>query len=92
MTSVGKIVIKNKTYESDMGSLDPECDCFVCKNHTRSYLRHLFKGKEMLGQRLVTYHNLYFLKNLMKQVKQAIKNDCLLEFKDKFFQKYYNHK
>ncbi len=92
MTSGGKIVIKNKTYESDMGPLDSECDCFVCKNHTRSYLRHLFKGKEMLGQRLVTYHNLYFLKDLMKQVKQAIKNDRLLEFKDEFFQKYYGHK
>ncbi len=92
MTSQGKIVIKNKPYERDMGPLDPECDCFVCKNHTRSYLRHLFKGKEMLGQRLVSYHNLYFLKNLMKQIKEAIKNDSLLEFKDHFFQKYYGNK
>ncbi|MBI9009785.1 MAG: tRNA guanosine(34) transglycosylase Tgt [Tenericutes bacterium] len=92
MTSQGKIVIKNKIYETDMESLDPECDCFVCKNHTRSYLRHLFKGKEILGQRLVTYHNLYFLKNLMKQVRNAIRNDCLLEFKEEFFLKYYGQK
>lgn len=92
MTSVGKVVIKNKTYEKDMGPLDPECDCWVCKNHTRSYLRHLFKAKEMLGQRLVTYHNLYFLKNLMKQVREAIKNDRLIEFKHEFFANYYDHK
>jgi queuine tRNA-ribosyltransferase len=92
MTSVGKVVIKNKTYETDMSPLDPECQCFVCKNHTKSYIRHLLKGKEILGQRLVTYHNLYFLKNLMKQVREAIKNDRLLEFKEEFFFKYYGHK
>lgn len=90
MTSVGKVVIKNAIYETDMSPLDPNCDCFVCKNHTKSYLRHLFKGKEMLGQRLVTYHNLYFLKSLMKQVREAIKNDSLLEFKAKFFENYYH--
>jgi queuine tRNA-ribosyltransferase len=92
MTSVGKIVIKNKTYEKDMSALDPNCDCYVCKNHTRSYIRHLFKGKEILGQRLVTYHNLYFLKNLMKQIREAIKEDRLLEFKAEFFKNYYGHK
>ena len=89
MTSNGKIVIKNKLYEKDMGPLDPNCDCFVCKTHTRSYIRHLFKGKEMLGQRLVSYHNLYFLKDLMKQIREAIKEDRLLEFKKEFFKKYY---
>jgi len=92
MTSEGKIVIKNATYESDMTPLDPECDCFVCKNHTKSYIRHLLKGKEILGQRLVTYHNLYFLKNLMQQIRDAIKENRLLEFKAEFFRKYYHHK
>jgi len=92
MTSEGKVVIKNAIYERDMGPLDPECDCFVCKNHTRSYLRHLLKGKEILGLRLVTYHNLYFLKNLMKQIRMAIKEDRLLDFKADFFKKYYHHK
>jgi len=92
MTSEGKIVIKNKIYSEDMGPLDSECDCFVCKNHTRSYIRHLLKGKEILGQRLVTYHNLYFLKNLMKQIRDAIKKDELLTFKAKFFKKYYHQK
>ncbi len=91
MTSEGKVVIKNKAYEEDMGPLDPECDCFVCQNHTRSYLRHLLKGKEMLGQRLVSYHNLYFLKQLMKNIREAIKEDRLLAFKETFFTKYYGH-
>ncbi|MDP2426275.1 MAG: tRNA guanosine(34) transglycosylase Tgt [Candidatus Izemoplasmatales bacterium] len=89
MTSLGKVVIKNKTYESDMSPLDPTCDCKVCKTYTKSYLRHLFKGEEMLGQRLVTYHNLYFLKGLMKQVRQAIQEDRLGDFKHTFFQAYY---
>ena len=92
MTSIGKVVIKNKNYEADQSPLDPNCDCFVCKNHTKSYIRHLLKAKEMLGQRLVTYHNLYFLKNLMKQVRVAIKEDRLLDFKADFFKKYYGHK
>ncbi len=90
MTSLGKVVIKNKTFEEDQSPLDPNCDCFVCRNHTKAYLRHLLKGKEMLGQRLVTYHNLYFLKTLMKQIREAIKTDSLLEFKSEFFKNYYH--
>jgi len=89
MTSQGKIVIKNKTYESDMAPLDSKCDCHVCKTYTRSYLRHLFKSQEILGLRLITYHNLYFLKNLMKQIREAIKSDRLLDFKNTFFENYY---
>jgi len=89
MTSLGKVVIKNKTYEKDKTPLDPNCDCHVCQTYTKSYLRHLFKAEEMLGQRLVTYHNLYFLKNHMKQIREAIKNDRLLDFKKEFFSAYY---
>lgn len=89
MTSSGKVVIKNKEYERNMEPLDPECDCHVCKNYTKSYIRHLFKAEEILGQRLVTYHNLYFLKKLMKDIREAIKADRLLDFKDEFFNKYY---
>ncbi|MFA7560628.1 MAG: tRNA guanosine(34) transglycosylase Tgt [Candidatus Izemoplasmatales bacterium] len=90
MTSIGKVVIKNKTFEKDYSPLDPNCDCKVCKNYTRSYLRHLFKAKEMLGQRLVTYHNLYYLKTLMKDIREAIKNDRFEEFKNKILTDYYN--
>ena len=92
MTSNGKVVIKNKIYEKDFSPLDQECDCKVCKTYTRSYIRHLFKAKEFLGQRLVTYHNLYFLKNLMKQIREAIQNDLLGSFKEEFFSKYYKKK
>jgi queuine tRNA-ribosyltransferase len=90
MTSVGKIVIKNKTYEEDFSPLDPNCDCKTCKNYTRSYLRHLFKAKEILGLRLVSYHNLYYLNNLMKEIREAIKNDRFAEFKQHSLMQYYD--
>jgi len=90
MTSTGKVVIKNKTYEQDMGPLDPNCDCHVCKTYTRSYLRHLFKADEILGLRLITYHNLYFLKKLIHDIRNAIKSDSLLDDKNRFFEEYYH--
>ena len=89
MTSEGKVVIKNKKYEADLEPLDPNCDCKVCTTYTKSYIRHLFKGEEQLGPRLVSYHNLYFLKKLTKNIREAIKNDSLLDFKSEFFSKYY---
>jgi queuine tRNA-ribosyltransferase len=89
MTSLGRLVIKNKTYERDLSPLDPNCDCKVCTTYSKSYIRHLFKGDEMLGQRLVSYHNLYFLKTLTKDIRNAIKEDRLLDFKKSFFAKYY---
>lgn len=89
MTSTGRVVIKNKTYENDLTPLDENCDCKVCKTYTKSYLRHLFKADEYLGPRLVSYHNLYFLKQLTKDIRQAIKNDQLLDFKEEFFARYY---
>ncbi|HOW38625.1 MAG TPA: tRNA guanosine(34) transglycosylase Tgt, partial [Bacillota bacterium] len=92
MTSSGKVVIKNKEYERDMRPLDEGCDCKVCRNYTRSYLRHLFKAGEMLGMRLVSYHNLYFLKTLMASVRQAIANDRLADFQKGFFARYYHGK
>lgn len=89
MTSAGKIVIKNKTYEKDMTPLDERCGCKVCRTYTKSYLRHLLKGEEMLGQRLVTYHNLYFLRTLMAQIRDAIQEDRLGDFQTRFFLDYY---
>ncbi|MDD3126726.1 MAG: tRNA guanosine(34) transglycosylase Tgt [Candidatus Izemoplasmatales bacterium] len=89
MTSEGKVVIKNKEYEADMTPLDHQCDCPVCQSYTRSYLRHLFKAGEILAMRLVTYHNLYFLKQMMKNVRKAINEDRLLDFKNEFFAQYY---
>ena len=89
MTSLGRVTIKNKTFESDLTPLDPNCDCKVCTTYTKSYIRHLFKAEESLGQRLVSYHNLYFLKTLTKNIREAIKEDRLLDFKEEFFSKYY---
>ncbi len=89
MTSVGKIIIKNKTYEMDMGPLDPNCDCKACRDYSRSYIRHLFKAGEALGDRLVSYHNLYFLKNLMRDIRKAIEEDRLQDFRNEFFKTYY---
>lgn len=89
MTSQGRIVIRNAKYARDFTPLDPECDCYTCRNYTRAYLRHLIKADEIFGLRLTTYHNLYFLLNLMKQVRQAIAEDRLLDFRDAFFEKYY---
>lgn len=89
MTSQGKVVIKNAKYFDDFTPLDPECDCYTCKNYTKSYLRHLYKANEILSSRLLTTHNLYFLINLMKDVRQAIMDDRLLDFREEFFLKYY---
>lgn len=88
MTSQGKVVVRNAPYQDDFSPLDPECDCYVCRNHTRAYLRHLIKCNEILGARLLTYHNLYFTLSLMEKIREAIKNDSLLALRDTIFQKY----
>lgn len=87
-TSSGKVQVKNTSLKEDFSPLDKECNCFVCKTYTRSYLNHLVKSDEILGMRLLTYHNLAFLKKLMAQVRQAIKEDRLLDFKNEFFEKF----
>ena len=91
MTSEGRLVMKGKKYATDLGPLDPNCDCYVCKKFNRSYIRHLIHSEEILGARLLTYHNLYFLKTLMEQIRTAIKEDRLLDFKKEFFAKYYHN-
>lgn len=69
--------------------LDGDCDCYVCKNYTRAYLRHLIKANEILGFRLITYHNVQFLLNLMKNIRFALENDTFEEFADGFLNEYY---
>lgn len=88
MTSQGRIVIKNAKHTDSFQALDPQCKCYTCKNYTRAYLRHLFKANEILGLRLLTYHNLYFLLELMENIRQAIREDRLLDYKDEFFSQY----
>lgn len=88
MTWNGKVVVRNATYERDWGPLDPECDCYTCKNYSRAYIRHLVKANEILGIRLLSIHNLRFLTNLMERVKIEIEHDNLLTFKNEFYKKY----
>jgi len=88
MTSIGRVIVKNKIYERDFTPLDDACSCYTCKNYTKAYIRHLLKANETFGQRLVSYHNLYFLIDLMKQIQEAIKADRLLDFKAAFMEKY----
>ncbi|WP_225744405.1 tRNA guanosine(34) transglycosylase Tgt [Marinilactibacillus sp. Marseille-P9653] len=88
MTSKGRVVIKNAQYARDFGPLDDKCGCYTCRNYSRAYIRHLIKSDETFGLRLTSYHNLYFLLDLMKKVRQAIREDNLLEFKEAFFEEY----
>lgn len=88
MTSHGRLVVKNAAYAHDFSPVDDNCNCYTCRNYTRAYLRHLFKADEIFGMRLASYHNLYFLLNLMKRVREAIMNDQLLELREEVFESY----
>ena len=68
----GKISIKRSEYKEDASPLDPECDCYTCKNYSRAYLRHLFLSGEILGSRLNSIHNIYFYMKLMEKAREAI--------------------
>ncbi|MDI6619863.1 MAG: tRNA guanosine(34) transglycosylase Tgt [Clostridiales bacterium] len=87
-TSHGKLVVRNAPYAEDFRPLDEECDCYACRNYTRAYIRHLFKANEILAARLATYHNIYFLVNLMKKIRKSIKEGTLLKLRDEFYLKY----
>ncbi|WP_102691209.1 tRNA guanosine(34) transglycosylase Tgt [Rummeliibacillus pycnus] len=88
MTSQGRLVVKNAKFARDFGPLDPNCDCYTCKNYSRAYIRHLIKADETFGIRLTSYHNLYFLQDLMRKVRQAIREDRLGDFREEFFEQY----
>ncbi len=77
MTSVGDVVIKNSKYTEDFSPLDPNCDCYTCRNFSRAYLRHLYKCGEILSARLLSIHNLRYLLRLMENVRKMIENDEL---------------
>ncbi len=75
LTSRGRLNIKLAKYKSDKKPINKQCSCYTCRNFSRSYLHHLFKAKEILGLRLATIHNLYFMENLMKEIRQSILNN-----------------
>ncbi len=87
-TSQGIVRLKKSEFKDDFTPLDPECDCYVCKNYTKAYLHHLFRAGEILSHRLNTYHNIAFYLNLMKNIRKAIEEDKFAEFKDEFLRKY----
>ncbi|MFA6942310.1 MAG: tRNA guanosine(34) transglycosylase Tgt [Bacilli bacterium] len=88
MTSQGRINIRKAQYKDDFTPLDPECDCYTCRNYSRAYLRHLYVTDEAFGKRLLSIHNLRFLIRIMEGAREAIKNDCFLEYKNKILAQY----
>lgn len=83
-TSSGELHILLARYAQDFTPIDPECDCSVCKTHTRAYLHHLMRVGEPSGERMASHHNLYFLAKLMQQIRVAIKKNRYTEFKSTF--------
>ena len=88
MTSHGNINIKNAKHERAWEPLDKECDCYVCRNYTRGYLRHLFKSEEILSSMLLSEHNIHFLVNTMAKIRKSIEEDNFLDYKAEFYAKY----
>jgi queuine tRNA-ribosyltransferase len=88
MSSQGRINIRNAKFERDFGPLDPECDCYTCRNFSRAYLRHLIRCTEGLGQRLLSIHNLRFLTKLTEDIRLAINEDRFLDFKEEYFKRH----
>ena len=87
-THNGRLVIRNNVYARQEIPLDEECDCWVCRTFSRGYIRHLIKAGEILGARLTSYHNLYFLLKMMREVRAAIEEGRFAAYKNEFFEKY----
>jgi len=83
-SSQGRINIKAKQYEEDEGALDPLCGCYVCRNYSRAYLRHLYRAGEILASHLNTYHNLYYYLDLMRRMREAIRKNSFTEFRKEY--------
>lgn len=87
-TRYGTLTVRNAKFARDFTPLDPDCDCYACKNYTRAYVRHLLKADEVLGIRLTTWHNLAFLAKLMEDVRTAIWEDRFAQFREQFLRDY----
>ena len=88
-TRRGMLSIKQERWIHDFGPIDPECNCKVCRTYSRSYLRHLFKEQEILSSILASYHNLYFLNNMLKEIRVAIDEDRFEEYRKEFLEKFH---
>ena len=87
-TSEGKINFNNAKYKEDFSPVEEGCDCYTCKNYTKAYVRHLITTDEMLGGRLLSIHNIRFLIKLTEELREAIKENRVLEYKEEFLSKY----
>jgi queuine tRNA-ribosyltransferase len=87
-TKTGKIHIMNAEFRLDIVPIESDCECYTCKNYTKAYLAHLFHGKEMLGGTLVSIHNIHFIVNLVKKIRQSIFDENFDEFKKEFLKNY----
>lgn len=91
-TKYGKINLKNAKYKEDFTPIDSECDCYACKHYTKAYIKHLINADETFGARLLSIHNIRFLIRLTEDIRNAIKEDRILEYKEEFIRNYYEDK
>ncbi len=87
-TSQGKLIIRNAEYTKDLGPIDSNCSCFVCRKYSRSYIRHLVNVNEILGLRFLSYHNIYFFLDTVKKAREAIRENCYEKFQKNFLTVY----
>lgn len=88
-THDGMLSIKQERFERDFSPIDAECACKVCRTYTRAYLRHLFKARETLSSMLASYHNLFFLNNMVKEIRSAIATDTFADYKKNTLARFY---
>ncbi len=88
-TKTGRINVLNSKYTNDFDKIENDCMCYTCKNYTLAYIAHLFRSKEMLGATLASIHNLYFIVNLVKDIRKSILENSFEQFKSNFINLYY---
>lgn len=89
-TTTGKINLKNAKYKEDFTPIDEKCDCYACKHYTKAYIKHLINSEETFGARLLSIHNIRFLIKMTEDIRVAIEEDRLNEYRKKFLKEYYH--
>lgn len=88
LTSQGRFNLRNERFVNDLSPLDPECDCYICRTFSKSFIRHMFKAKEITACRMLSYHNIYFMKHLMSRIRKSIEDGSFLTLKNEYVGKY----